>query len=83
MMLIRSGDRGSLGCTATHHASGAAVELQLADFLLPLAFATNPCPFHRGSNQLGASNQAWVIGQFAIADILIVQWKPCRDKSKF
>jgi RNA 3'-terminal phosphate cyclase (ATP) len=61
-----------------HHASQAAVELHLADqLLLPLAVADGPSRFTtlRPSGHL--ITNAWVIGQFGVADISVVAGQPC------
>lgn len=64
---------------AEHHASGAAVELHLADqLLLPLAFASGPSAFTIARPTGHLMTNAWTIGQFGIADISIEQGPPCR-----
>jgi RNA 3'-terminal phosphate cyclase (ATP) len=64
---------------AEHHASGAAVELHLADqLLLPLALASGPSVFTVARPTGHLMTNAWTIGQFGIADISIEQGTPCR-----
>ena len=62
-----------------HHVSGGAVELPLADqLLLLLSFAAGISTFttRRPTNHL--LTNAWVLGQFAVADISIEQGTSCR-----
>lgn len=55
---------------AEHHASGAAVELHLADqLLLPLALASGPSVFTVAKPTGHLTTNAWTIEQFGIADI--------------
>lgn len=62
-----------------HHASGAAVEPHLADqLLLPLALATGPSTFTVAQPTGHLLTNAWTIGQFEIAEIVIEQGAPCR-----
>jgi RNA 3'-terminal phosphate cyclase (ATP) len=62
-----------------HHASGAAIELHLADqLLLPLALAAGPSTFTSARPTGHLLTNAWVIEQFAIARISIVQEGLCR-----
>jgi len=62
-----------------HHASGAAVELHLADQLLaPLSFAGASSSFTTPRPTGHLNTNAWTIGQFAAADILIEEGTPCR-----
>jgi RNA 3'-terminal phosphate cyclase (ATP) len=62
-----------------HHASGAAVELHLADqLLLPLALADGASAFTTPRPSGHLLTNAWTIGQFGIADIAIAEGTPCR-----
>ncbi|MGE5772118.1 MAG: RNA 3'-terminal phosphate cyclase [Hyphomicrobiales bacterium] len=62
-----------------HHASGAAVELHLADqLLLPLAFAAAPSIFTSARPTRHLLTNAWAIEQFEVARISIGQERPCR-----
>jgi RNA 3'-terminal phosphate cyclase (ATP) len=62
-----------------HHASGAAIELHLADqLLLPLALAGGPSTITSPRATGHLLTNAWVIEQFAIARISIAQERPCR-----
>jgi RNA 3'-terminal phosphate cyclase (ATP) len=62
-----------------HHASGAAVEMHLADqLLLPLAVAAGPCEFTVARATGHLMTNAWTIGQFGVADITIEQGAICR-----
>jgi RNA 3'-terminal phosphate cyclase (ATP) len=62
-----------------HLASGAAVERYLADqLLLPLAIASGPSEFTVAQPTGHLLTNAWVIGQFGIADVAIEQEAPCR-----
>jgi RNA 3'-terminal phosphate cyclase (ATP) len=57
-----------------HHASGAAVELHLADqVLVPLAIAAGPSHFTTARPTAHLSTNAWTIEQFGIAKITIEQ----------
>jgi RNA 3'-terminal phosphate cyclase (ATP) len=61
-----------------HHISSAAVESHLADqLLLPLALATGRSSFTIAQSTAHLVTNAWVIGQFGIADITISDEKPC------
>jgi RNA 3'-terminal phosphate cyclase (ATP) len=61
-----------------HHASGAAVELHLADqLLLPLALASGVSTFTTPRPTGHLMTNAWTIGQFGIANISIEQGTPC------
>jgi RNA 3'-terminal phosphate cyclase (ATP) len=69
----------AVGALREHHASGAAVELHLADqLLLPLSFAAGPSQFTvpRATGHL--LTNAWTIGQFGVAAISIEEGPPCR-----
>ena len=56
----------------THHESGAAVELHLADQLLvPLAIAARPSHFTTARLTAHLATNAWSIEQFGIAKITI------------
>jgi RNA 3'-terminal phosphate cyclase (ATP) len=62
-----------------HHASGAVVELHLADqLLLPLAFASGVSSFTVMRASAHLLTNAWTIEQFGIADIVVEQEAPCR-----
>jgi RNA 3'-terminal phosphate cyclase (ATP) len=62
-----------------HHASGAAVELHLADqLLLPLSLATGISSFTTPRSTGHLTTNTWTIGQFGIADISIAEGTPCR-----
>jgi RNA 3'-terminal phosphate cyclase (ATP) len=62
-----------------HHGSGAAVELHLADqLLLPLALASGPSMLTAPRPTGHLMTNAWVIGQFGIAAILVEGGAPCR-----
>jgi RNA 3'-terminal phosphate cyclase (ATP) len=62
-----------------HHASGAAVELHLADqLLLPLALATDASIFTAPRPTGHLMTNAWTIGQFGLADISVEAVTPCR-----
>lgn len=62
-----------------HHASGAAVEVHLADqLLLPLAIATGPSTFTTSAPSSHLTTNAWTIGSFGIAEIAIAEGRPCR-----
>jgi RNA 3'-terminal phosphate cyclase (ATP) len=62
-----------------HHASGAAVELHLADqLLLPLALAAGPSIFTSARPTGHLLTNAWAIEQFEVARISIGQEAPCR-----
>jgi RNA 3'-terminal phosphate cyclase (ATP) len=53
-----------------HHASGAAVELHLADqLLLPLAIAAGPSAFTIARPTAHLATNAWTIEQFGLAKI--------------
>lgn len=55
-----------------HHASGAAVERYLSDqLLLPLSIASGPSEFTVAEPTSHLLTNAWVIGQFGLADIAI------------
>jgi RNA 3'-terminal phosphate cyclase (ATP) len=57
-----------------HHASGAAVELHLADQLLvPLAVAAGPSQFTVARTTAHLATNAWTIEQFGVAKITIEQ----------
>lgn len=61
-----------------HHASGAAVELHLADqLLLPLAMAAGPSVFTVAHPTGHLMTNAWTIGQFDVADVAIEPGIPC------
>jgi RNA 3'-terminal phosphate cyclase (ATP) len=60
------------GALLTHLRSGAALDLHLADqALLPLALACAPSTFTCEGVMRHLETNAWVIGQFGIADVLI------------
>ena len=62
-----------------HHASGAAVELHLADqLLLPMALATGASTFTVATPTGHLLTNAWTIGQFGVANIAIEAGAPCR-----
>ena len=62
-----------------HHASGAAVELHLADqLLLPLALAAGASAFTAARPTGHLVTNAWAISQFGVADILIEPGAPYR-----
>ncbi len=62
-----------------HHASGAAVELHLADqLLLPLALAAGPSLFTAARPTGHLLTNAWTIEQFGAARISIGRETPCR-----
>ena len=62
-----------------HHASGAAIELHLADQLLvPLALAAGPSIFTSARPTGHLLTNAWAIEQFEVARISIGQEAPCR-----
>lgn len=62
-----------------HHASGAAVELHLADqLLLPLALAAGPSLFTAARPTGHLLTNAWTIEQFEVARISIGRETPCR-----
>jgi RNA 3'-terminal phosphate cyclase (ATP) len=62
-----------------HHASGAAIELHLADqLLLPLALAAGPSIFTSARPTSHLLTNAWAIEQFEVARISIGQETPCR-----
>ena len=62
-----------------HHASGAAVELHLADqLLLPLALAAGASAFTAAKPTGHLETNAWAISQFGVADILIEPGAPYR-----
>ncbi len=62
-----------------HHASGAAIELHLADqLLLPLALATGPSIFTSVRPTGHLLTNALVIEKFAIASISVSKETPCR-----
>jgi RNA 3'-terminal phosphate cyclase (ATP) len=62
-----------------HHASGAAIELHLADqLLLPLALAAGPSIFTSARPTGHLLTNAWAIEQFGIARISIGQEAPCQ-----
>jgi RNA 3'-terminal phosphate cyclase (ATP) len=55
-----------------HHASGAAIELHLADqVLVPLAIASGPSHFTIARPTAHLTTNAWTIEQFGIAKITI------------
>jgi RNA 3'-terminal phosphate cyclase (ATP) len=55
-----------------HHASTAAVEVHLADqLLLPLSVAGAPSVFTTPRSTPHLATNAWVIGEFGIADIVV------------
>jgi RNA 3'-terminal phosphate cyclase (ATP) len=55
-----------------HHASGAAVELHLADqLLLPLAIAAGPSAFTMARPTAHLATNAWTIEQFGVAKITV------------
>jgi RNA 3'-terminal phosphate cyclase (ATP) len=57
-----------------HHASGAAVELHLADqLLLPLAIAAGPSAFTLARPTAHLATNAWTIEQFGLAKITTEQ----------
>jgi RNA 3'-terminal phosphate cyclase (ATP) len=69
----------AVGALREHHASAAAAELHLADqLLLPLAVATGRSEFTVAHATAHLETNAWVIGQFGIADISIEDGTPCR-----
>ncbi|MFZ1102791.1 MAG: RNA 3'-terminal phosphate cyclase [Hyphomicrobiaceae bacterium] len=60
------------GALLSHLRSGAALDLHLADqALLPLALACTPSTFTCEGVTRHLETNAWVIGQFGIADVLI------------
>jgi len=60
-----------------HHASGAAVELHLADqLLLPLALAKGASAFTAPRPTGHLTTNAWTIGRFGVADIAIEEGSP-------
>ena len=62
-----------------HHASGAAVELHLADqLLLPLALASGTSTFTAARPTRHFLTNAWTIGEFGLAEIVIDQEGYCR-----
>lgn len=62
-----------------HHASGAAVELHLADqLLLPLALAAGASAFTVARPTGHLMTNAWTIGRFGVADIAIEPGTPSR-----
>ncbi len=62
-----------------HHASGAAIELQLADqLLLPLSVAGGLSTFTTARSTRHLATNAWVIGEFEVADIVIEPSAVCR-----
>ena len=62
-----------------HHVSEAAIEPYLADqLLLPLALAGGPSAFTVAHRTRHLTTNAWVIGQFGIADIVVGSTEPCR-----
>jgi RNA 3'-terminal phosphate cyclase (ATP) len=62
-----------------HHASGAAVELHLADqLLLPLSVAGGPSTFTTVRSTRHLATNAWVIGKFGVADVAIEPSAVCR-----
>jgi RNA 3'-terminal phosphate cyclase (ATP) len=62
-----------------HHASGAAVELHLADqLLLPLALASGTSTFTAARPTRHFLTNAWTIGEFGLAEIVIEQEAYCR-----
>lgn len=62
-----------------HHASGAAIELHLADqLLLPLSVAGGPSTFTTVRSTRHLATNAWVIGKFGVADIAIEPSAVCR-----
>lgn len=62
-----------------HHASGAAIEVHLADqLLLPLALASGPSIFTSARPSGHLLTNAWAIEQFNVARISIGQGTPCR-----
>jgi RNA 3'-terminal phosphate cyclase (ATP) len=62
-----------------HHASGAAVELHLADqLLLPLALATGASTFTAPQPTGHLMTNAWTIGRFGVADVNVDAGTPCR-----
>ena len=61
-----------------HHASGAAVELHLADqLLLPLALASGTSSFTAAWPTRHFLTNAWTIGEFGLAEIVIEQEALC------
>lgn len=63
----------------SHHASGAAVELHLADqLLLPLALASGVSSFTTPQPTGHLTTNTWTIGQFGVANISIAEGTPCR-----
>jgi len=62
-----------------HHASLAAVEIHLADqLLLPMAVASGPSSFTTLRPSSHLMTNAWVIGQFGVADVSTEEGVPCR-----
>jgi RNA 3'-terminal phosphate cyclase (ATP) len=62
-----------------HHASQAAVETHLADqLLLPLSVAIGGSEFTVACRTGHLTTNAWTIGQFGVADVLIEDGIPCR-----
>lgn len=60
-----------------HHASGAAVELHLADqLLLPLALAADSSVFTVAKPTSHLTTNSWTIGQFGVANISIEEGTP-------
>lgn len=61
-----------------HHASGAAIELHLADqLLLPLALAIGVSSFTTPHSTGHLVTNAWTLGQFGVAEIAIGKGTPC------
>lgn len=62
-----------------HHASGAAIELHLADqLLLPLALASGTSTFTAARPTRHLLTNAWTIGEFGLAETAIEQEAICR-----
>lgn len=62
-----------------HHASTAAIEVHLADqLLLPLSIAGGPSVFTTTRSTRHLVTNAWVIGEFGVADVAIERSDPCR-----
>jgi RNA 3'-terminal phosphate cyclase (ATP) len=60
-----------------HHASGAAVELHLADqLLLPLSIAAGASAFSVARPTRHLTANAWTIGRFGVADVAIEEGAP-------
>ncbi len=62
-----------------HHASMAAIEVHLADqLLLPLSIAGGPSVFTSARSTKHLVTNAWVIGEFGVADVTVEPSAGCR-----